>query len=170
MHLSDHDLRQFDDAYLQTLTSAQARVLLGKALADLKAARERLGQNPSNSSRPPSTRMPWEGTGGQDTPAGQPDVPAGSQDGADAADTPGDAEPAGPAAPRPRRQGAHRTVTGQPPGRRPGSLGHSRTQHLPVDAEQPHRPTCCAGCGQALTDAHVARAHNARYDIELIQP
>ena len=86
MHLSDHDLRQFDDAYLQTLTSAQARALLGKALADLKAARERLGQNPSNSSRPPSTRLPWEENGGDDTPAGEPDVPAVSEDGAAAAD------------------------------------------------------------------------------------
>jgi hypothetical protein len=75
MHLSDHDLRQFDDAYLETLTSAQARALLGKALADLKAARERLGQNPSNSSRPPSTRLPWEGVGGQETPAGESGVP-----------------------------------------------------------------------------------------------
>jgi len=46
MHLSDHDLRQFDDTYLDTLSAAQARALLGKALADLKASRERLGQNP----------------------------------------------------------------------------------------------------------------------------
>jgi transposase len=59
MHLSDYDLRQFDDAYLDRLSPVQARALLGKALADLKAARERLGQNPSNSSRPPSTRAPW---------------------------------------------------------------------------------------------------------------
>ncbi len=35
MHLSDHDLRQFDDADLETLTPAQARALLGKALATL---------------------------------------------------------------------------------------------------------------------------------------
>ena len=171
MHLSDHDLRQFDDAYLATLTPPQARALLGKALADLKAARERLGQNPSNSSRPPSTRLPWEGSGGDETPAGEPDVPAVSQDVADATDTPGGAdEPAGSAAPRPRRQGSRRTRTGAPPGRRPGTPGHSRTQQLPVDAEQPHRPTCCAGCGQALTGAHASRAHNARYEIELIQP
>ena len=59
INLSDHDLRQLDETYLGSLTEA-ARALLGKALADLKAARERLGQNPSNSSRPPSTRAPWE--------------------------------------------------------------------------------------------------------------
>jgi transposase len=60
MQLSDHDLRQLDEAYLESLSEEQARVLLSKALADLKTARERLGRNPSNSSRPPSTRAPWE--------------------------------------------------------------------------------------------------------------
>lgn len=45
-HLSDHDLRQLDDAYLAGLSDTQARALLSKALADLKAARERLGQTP----------------------------------------------------------------------------------------------------------------------------
>jgi hypothetical protein len=29
-------------------------------LADLKEARERLQQGPHNSSRPPSSRLPWE--------------------------------------------------------------------------------------------------------------
>jgi len=42
MHLSDHDLRQLDEAALANLTPEQARALLGKALEDLKRARERL--------------------------------------------------------------------------------------------------------------------------------
>jgi transposase len=58
MYLSDHDLRPLDDAYRDTLAPEQARVLLGKALSDLKTVCERLGQNPSNSSRPPSNRAP----------------------------------------------------------------------------------------------------------------
>ncbi len=65
--------------------------MLSKALADLKAERERLGQTPSNSSRPPSTRLPWEGNGGQEALAGDADVPAVSGDVADAADTSGGA-------------------------------------------------------------------------------
>jgi len=77
MHLSDHDLRQLD-----ALSSEQGRILLGKALADLKAARERLGQNPTNSSRPPSTRAPWEASdadagNAQETPASSPVAEAG---------------------------------------------------------------------------------------------
>jgi hypothetical protein len=65
VHLSDHDLRQLDDAALANLTPEQARLLLSKAIEDLKNARERLAQNPANSSRPPSTRAPWEQAEGQ---------------------------------------------------------------------------------------------------------
>jgi transposase len=36
-----------------------------KLLSDLKEARERLDQNPSNSSRPPSSQAPWNAGGGE---------------------------------------------------------------------------------------------------------
>jgi transposase len=174
MHLSDNDLRQFDNAYLDRLSPTQARALLGKALADLKTARERLGRNPSNSSRPPSTRLPWEGVGGGDATDGgdaADDAEVTAAAGDPAAQTGGDADDEKESgAPRPRRQGSRRQVTGQPPGRRVGAPGHSRTQRLPVDAEQAHVPTCCAGCGQPLSRTQDSRAHNARYEIELIQP
>jgi transposase len=42
------------------LPTESLRSLSGKLLADLKEAHDRLNQNPSNSSRPPSTRAPWE--------------------------------------------------------------------------------------------------------------
>ena len=43
MHLGDQDLRQLDDASLERLSETQAQAFLGKAVADLKRARERLG-------------------------------------------------------------------------------------------------------------------------------
>lgn len=161
MNLSDHDLRQLDDAYLDTLTLEQARVLLGKALADLKAARERLGQNPSNSSRPPSTRAPWDGTDG------------GEEEAAEAtAGTPG-SEEEDPSAPPNAADGPPEGAKVQPngaeprrPGRRQGAPGHSRTQRLAVDAEHTHAPGRCAGCGAALNESHEGRAHTARYEID----
>jgi transposase len=64
MQLSDHDLKQLDDAYLGRLPTESLRGLSLKLLADLKEARERLNQNPSNSSRPPSSQGPlgeWRG-------------------------------------------------------------------------------------------------------------
>ncbi len=38
----------------------ELRVLALKLVTNLKEARDRLHQNPENSSRPPSTRLPWE--------------------------------------------------------------------------------------------------------------
>jgi transposase len=174
MHLSDHDLRQLDDARLERLSEAQARALLGKAVADLKAARERLGQNPSNSSRPPSSRAPWESSSDEDTSADE-DVPAATgeaaadaQDGAD--DDATDDGPSPETAPKQQRKHTHDSEERKRPGRRKGAPGHGRTQRLPVDLEHVHAPACCAVCGQALDASHDARAHNARYQLDLVQP
>jgi hypothetical protein len=74
MRLSRHDLAQLDDAYLAGLEEASLRALSVKLLADLKEAHERLEQNPSNSFRPPSSRVPWEtAQGDQDGSAAQRD-------------------------------------------------------------------------------------------------
>ena len=55
MNLSDHDLRQMDEGWLEKLRQVSARIL-----HDLKEARDRLNQTQDNSSRPPSSRAPWE--------------------------------------------------------------------------------------------------------------
>jgi hypothetical protein len=175
MHLSDHDLLQLDDACLERLSEAQARVLLGKTVADLKAARERLGQNPSNSSRPPSSRAPWESASDEDRSADK-DVPAATgeaevdaQDGANDDDATDD-ESSAETAPKQQRKQTHESKARKRPGRRKGAPGHGRTQRLPIDREQVHAPACCAVCEQALDASHDARAHNARYQLNLIQP
>jgi transposase len=166
MQLSDHDLRQLDEAYLELLSEAQARALLSKALADLKTARERLGQNPTNSSRPPSTRTPWEQAGEHEQETGReaPTAPSGDEQ----SDTAGGEEDSSAQ----KRRGKSRESFSEPgkPGRRKGAPGHSRTQQLPIDAEVPHVPACCAGCAAALDDSHQSRAHNARYELELTRP
>ena len=64
MHLSEYSLRQLDRAYLDALDEAALRGLSAKLLDDLKEARDRLNQGPSNSSRPPSSRAPWDRQGG----------------------------------------------------------------------------------------------------------
>ena len=83
MHLSDYSLRQIDDAYVQSLDVEALRGLSVRLLADLKDARDRLNQGPDNSSRPPSSRAPW------DRPGGGP-----QSDAADAADDGPESEPA----------------------------------------------------------------------------
>ena len=39
-----------------------------------------------------------------------------------------------------------------------------------MNADCTQAPPCCAGCGKAWHDSHESRAHNTRYEIELIQP
>ena len=58
--LSDHDLRQMDQAWQQQQTDATVRGLLGRALDDLRLARDRLNQTPNNSSRPSGSMPPWQ--------------------------------------------------------------------------------------------------------------
>jgi hypothetical protein len=169
MHLSDHDLRQLDDAYLEGLSEAQARALLGRALADLKAARERLGQNPGNSSRPPSTRAPWEQADAAQAAAATPSASSPGAEAGEDGEATGDEQSPGEA-PKQPRGAARGDSEGKRPGRRKGAPGHRRTQHLPVDVERTHAPDCCAICGMPLNESDESRAHNARYEIDLIQP
>ncbi len=63
MHLSPHSLQQIDDAYLQSLDPEALRGLSSRLLADLKEAWDRLNQGPEKSSRPPSSRTPWDRKG-----------------------------------------------------------------------------------------------------------
>jgi len=60
MHLSDHDLRQMDEDWLEKLPEDKLRQVSTRILKDLKEARDRLNQTPDNSSRPPSSRALWE--------------------------------------------------------------------------------------------------------------
>jgi hypothetical protein len=73
MRLSENDLKQLDAATLNALEVEPLRVLAVILLDDLKEARDRLRQDPSNSSRPPASRAPWEYSGGSDSPAPQDD-------------------------------------------------------------------------------------------------
>ena len=143
MHLSQHSLRQLDQAYLDSLGEAEVRALSGKLLDDLKEALDRLNQGPDNSSRPPSSRAPW------DRPGGGPE-----SDAADAADdgpesAPADAKPA-PAEPPSAEAKPADAKPARKPGKQPGAPGIGRTQVFQANAEQAHYPDTCAGCGRPL--------------------
>jgi len=81
-HLSDFDLRQMDDAWQDKQPAVVVRSLLKRTLDDLRVARDRLNQNPKNSSRPSGSMPPWQG--GTDTSkdnAGDPDASVDILDG-----------------------------------------------------------------------------------------
>lgn len=172
MHLSDHDLKQLDDDYLRGLSAESLRSLSGKLLADLKEAHDRLNQNPSNSSRPPSTCAPWaKGDGGEEKGAAQGagvEVEAATQPAQGDAASDQDAK-AGSTGPQGAAKPRDEAKPGRP-GRRKGAPGVSRTQPLPVDAEERHRPETCAACGAALGEELEYRAYTARFELDVVPP
>ncbi|WP_154724786.1 IS66 family transposase [Candidatus Contendibacter odensensis] len=131
--MSDYSLRQMDDDYVRSLEAEALRGLSLRLLADIKEARERLNQGPGNSSRPPSSRVPWERGASLD--------PTDESDEAklDEAE-PGAAEPA-------------KTPPARQPGKQPGTPGIGRTQVFQAHEERAHHPAVCAGCGEALEPA-----------------
>jgi len=179
MVLKDHDLRQLDEARILELKEKDPEALAKLSvhlLEDLKEARERLSQNPSNSSRPPSSRAPWfsahedqedtegpldDGGGREDPPA---DAPADA-----AADARADTEP------KPGSKGKDSAKNGnssdaaarRKPGRQPGSPGFGRTQKLTVTEWEEHRPSTCALCDAAL-DPEQAKAYTGFDTVDLV--
>jgi transposase len=117
-----------------------------------KEARERLNQNPSNSSRPPSSQAPWEnGWEPSQDSAEDEDVSQGAT-----SDKSGDGKNAGEAQNEQKdeaKASAPKADRGEPkqgrPGRPEGAPGYSRTQKLAVDKECVHR---CSACGAALEE------------------
>ena len=152
-----------DTDYLDDLPEDDLRSLSKRLLADLKEARERLKQSPETSSRPPSSREPWQLSQPRDEP---------SED----ASAPEESEPPASTAPSaeelPNQDAATSAEAGdtrQPKkaGRRPGSEGYSRNLTLPVTQTIEHRPACCSACGRPFADHTDYRLWNARYELEL---
>ncbi len=59
-NISDYDLKQMDEVWQGKLAEPAARALLKRTLEDLRVARDRLNQNPGNSSRPSGSMPPWQ--------------------------------------------------------------------------------------------------------------
>ena len=154
MSLSDHSLRQIDEAYLRTLDEEALRGLSLRLLEELKAARERLNQTPDNSSRPPSSRAAWERAARRD----ETDEPDAQQ--AAPAQAPLDDSHASPEAGAPSEAPGSRVKPARrKPGKQPGAPGKGRSQVFHAHETRTHYPSHCAGCGQALDERVSASAY-----------
>lgn len=154
-HLTDHDLRQMDEAWLESLPEATARAVLQRVVADLKEARDRLNQTPQNSSRPPGSQPPWENrrqTAVEQEEREEESVGPRATDSSSTAVV--DVVPAEPEVNAPR--GAVKVSSGRKPGKPSGAPGHGRTQKLTVHEEVHRHPCVCAACGAALRPAGPA--------------
>ena len=161
MHLSDHSLRQIDDAYVRSLDPEALRGLSLRLLADLKEARERLNQGPTNSSRPPSSRAPWDRGETVVEPDEAEACSAVAAEPAEATATTGQSAAVNTAAPLAAVKAARKA------GKQPGAPGVGRTQVFTAQEEIPHYPDVCAGCGQVLADPVGAVAYTGFQAVDL---
>jgi transposase len=163
MHLSDFDLRQIDVDYLRTLSPEQLRVVAEKLLLDLKAAREWVNQTPQNSSRPPSSRAPWEHGEADAAPEEELDETRSEEaprEDASSAAREGEPRTAGQA------QKAE-AVPVRKAGKQPGSPGVGRTQTLAPTERREHVPERCRACGLPFEAGAPAVAYTARQELDL---
>ena len=161
MQLSDHSLRQIDEAYLERLGDEALRSLSAKLLLDLKEARERLNQTSRNSSLPPSREAPWE----KASPAerdGDPEETVA----ADVAPETAAADPIPEAGPAPAVE--TKPMARKPAGKVKGTPGHGRPAPERVDAEELHRPEQCAGCSASLA-GQTGLAYTGYYEVDWIR-
>jgi hypothetical protein len=164
MHLSDHSLRQIDEAYLGRLEEEALRSLSAKLLLDLKEARERLNQTSRNSSLPPSREAPWERPREEEVPAERDEDGEGTLPGdlapEVATDPAGVAEPPVPGDRQPRvRKRA---------GKMKGAPGYGRPAPERVDALEWHRPERCAGCAADLA-GQTGQAYTGYYEVDWVR-
>lgn len=158
MNLSDFDLRQLADRDLRQLSATEKDRLLGRLLGDLIEARERLKANSQNSSRPPSSDLPWSGVVREEEEEvieaeQEPEPPQGNGE---------EDEEAVPPVSQPA------VAAKSKPGRRVGAVGHSRSLTLPVTATVLHVPEHCALCGTSANgDRFVARTGRYVLDLEI---
>jgi len=161
MHLSDYDLRQMDEDWLEKLPEDKLRQVSARILRDLKEARDRLNQTPDNSSRPPSSRAPWE-KGQAEKKRQAPDDDESETETTRESDW---CEESAPAC-EPARGGPPSGLK-KKPGKQAGAQGFGRTQKFAVTGEQTHWVVACTACGDPLPGDAPSQAYAAWDEIDI---
>jgi hypothetical protein len=165
--LTDHDLRQMSDAWVSALTPAQKDALLVRALSELRKSRDRLNQNPHNSSKPPSSRTPWESSCG-DAAAGELTGPTTKPVSAPAPTDDDTPQGGGTKTPSPGPKSFSGRPKAKKAGKQVGAPGCGRTQKLAHTHVEGHHPDFCAGCGNGLA-RDTAVAYTAWNEIDIAE-
>ena len=188
MKLSNQDLAQVDDKTIEKLSHDHLKVFSKSLLADLKEAMDRINQNSSNSSRPPSSMAPWEGSGKEegDEKDSDDDAEDENSDGHEVREetsdqeTSGQAEaPASSVSDKNFSQQVQSDKVGVEPqpgkpvkrgaGKQRGAAGYGRTQHLEVTEIVDHMVSACAVCGSFCHEGQAQRAYTAWYSIDVAE-
>ena len=170
MILGVQELLQIDQAFLRRLFETNPKALLElsiKLAEDLKEARERLDQNPSNSSTPSGNQAPWDKGEKNDESPLEDDLVAPDNNVTD--DTLTDNESAGQKPADQADENQAESTNDEPlkrnPGKQLGALGFGRSQKLPVTSIEEHRCTHCSVCNTNLEDRE--KPYTGFYTIDI---
>lgn len=156
MIFDDHDLRQINQAYIKSLDIVTLEKPASKLLEDLKEARERLNQNPNNSSRPPSSTEPWVMADIEDEEETEDE---------EGSDTAGKESTSGSTESK-ENQEKKSTEPGKP-GKQKGAEGKGRTQQLKITGTVIHFAEACSVCDRKLSEADFT-ARTGHYVIDIL--
>lgn len=150
---------EIDRKELRNLSRKELEELAWRLVELARSQANRLGQDSSNSSRPPSSDDPYRrGKRGEEpAPAGTVQETQDERD-RDMAETGGAENPA---------PGTSDKTVGNPAGKRVGMPGYWRTQPIVVQHEVEHQPELCPVCGAALGIPHRIRQASAHYVYDL---
>lgn len=186
MKLTAHDLKQMNKSTLARLSPEQLLLLSERMLDDLQEAMDRLNQNSDNSSRPPSSTLPWNTKDSSDAgdQANHDDAtddemkpvtaPCDEQDedllvenapldnesritGSTGNERPEEIETP-PTKPTSKKRQA---------GKQEGSQGYGRTQTLAMTDIAYHARTHCASCHVCIGNHETQVAWTAFYTIDI---
>jgi transposase len=156
-HLTKNDLAQMDRAYFQNLEN---EVLIDVAckLRDFSVeVLERLEQNSTNSSKPPSSDNPYKkgkkgGTPSKDDNAENPKAEVTEERHAESSEA---------------SENFQLGDSKRSPGRQPGSQGFWRSETPVAESTIPHYPDECAVCGKKLEVSESSKPYMGYYVFEL---
>jgi hypothetical protein len=152
------DLRAMDRKFFEAL-APEARVELLCRLQVLAVEQaERLAQNSTNSSRPPSSDGPFAPRGG----GGLPGLVQTAGSAAKALAKAAAAAAAAPAKPGPGKKASSRKA-----GKQKGAKGVWRSEPLEAERTQDHYPAACAACGDALQMWASDKGASAHFVLDL---
>jgi len=170
MKFTKVEIKQLTPDYIERLNKEQLANLCKGVVADLVEAHDRLNTNSSNSSKPPSTRAPWErSSDGKATPENEedeekdlPDKTTQQENGDDV--TPKDPPEGGKD--NPKKDDAQK----KKPGKQPNAQGFGRTQKLTVTQTVVHRSCECKSCNASLDANATFTATGGHYVIDIVLP
>ncbi len=160
MIFDDCDLRQIDQSYIESLNIETARKLASKLLEDLKEARERLNQNPHNSSRPPSSTEPWIRADIEDEEETEVE---------ERNDIAGKESSSGSQESEENQKKKDKEKSPEPgkPGKQKGAEGKGRTQRMAITGIVIHFAEVCSVCDRELCEADFT-ARTGHYVIDIL--